>query len=122
MVPLLSSPLLPPPLQTEFDETQHIPADMPLRYGAVIRLWIRDAGSNGGFLGYAARDVRRIKGELPQAGRFNVGMNDTFFVVPPFRSNRGWHFKETYFKVRYDSLTHSRLYHAAFAYISSEYA
>lgn len=26
-------------------------------------------------------------------------MNDTFFVVPPFRPNRGWHFKETYFKV-----------------------
>lgn len=25
-------------------------------------------------------------------------MNDTFFVLPPFRHNRGWYFKETYFK------------------------
>ncbi len=79
----------------------------PLRFGAIIRLWIAEEDVNskmaghggGGFLGFAARDLRRINGELPQAGRFNVGMNDTFFVLPPYRPGLGWHFKETYFKV-----------------------
>lgn len=37
-------------------------------------------------------------------GRFNFGLNDTFFVLPPFRHNRGWYFKETYFRVRRSSL------------------
>lgn len=91
----------------------------PVRYGAIIRLWVAEEDVNsrmsgqshggGGFLGFAARDVRRIKGEIPQAGRFNVGMNDTFFVLPPYKPGLGWFFKETYFKVRSKSI-HSYLY------------
>jgi hypothetical protein len=50
-------------------------------------------------VGFGARDVRRIRGEI-QGTRFNVGLNDTYFVLPPFRPNRGWHFRETYFTVR----------------------
>jgi len=26
-------------------------------------------------------------------------MNDTFFVLPPYKPGRGWHFRETYFRV-----------------------
>ena len=87
--------------------TSALPISHPVRFGALIRLWIAEEDVNskmagcggGGFLGYAAQDLRRIQGELPQAGRFNVGMNDTFFVLPPFKPGKGWHFRETYFRV-----------------------
>ena len=26
-------------------------------------------------------------------------MNDTFFVLPPYKPGKGWHFRETYFRV-----------------------
>jgi len=59
----------------------------------------RDAYGTGGFLGYAARDARRVQGEVQKKISFNVGLNDTFLVLPPFRPNHGWFFKETYFRV-----------------------
>lgn len=87
--------------------TTALPISQPVRFGAVIRLWVKEElepgrpvdRERGGFLGYAARDLRRIQGALPQGGRLNVGMNDTFFVLPPYQSGRGWHVREVYFRV-----------------------
>lgn len=49
--------------------TSALPISHPVRFGALIRLWIAEEDVNskmagcggGGFLGFAARDLRRIQ-------------------------------------------------------------
>lgn len=52
-------------LQMEMFGTTANPHSTPsVKYGDFIRLWTSMGGA-GGFMGYAARDERRIKGTLP---------------------------------------------------------
>jgi hypothetical protein len=46
------------------DVTCGVASNPCVRYGDHIRLWTAMGGA-GGFVGYAARDERRIKGTLP---------------------------------------------------------